>query len=114
MQVSGRAADLATDVLGAAGVGHPSYADGHGRLPGRPPPHRRRQSADVAGTTAPADDTAGEATHPAATTHIAGPADRRRRDRPAARRRHAECAARPGEEPAAVRQQAGAAPEVPA
>jgi hypothetical protein len=63
MQVSGRAADLAADVLGAAGVGHPNYAMGMADYQAG----RRRTGAasgDVAGPSTPADDTAGEAPTP--------------------------------------------------
>jgi hypothetical protein len=60
MQVSGRAADLAADVLGAAGVGHPSYAMGMADYQAG----RGGAAGQHAGTTAPADDTAGEATNP--------------------------------------------------
>ena len=104
MQVSGRAADLAADVLGAAGVGHPSYAMGMADYQAG----RRRTGAageHVAGTTAPADDTAGEApSPPPPPTSPDPPTGGGGTNGPRARRRHAECAARPGEEPAAVRQ----------
>jgi type IV secretion system protein TrbL len=63
MRVSGRAADLAADVLGAAGVGHPSYAMGMADYQAG----RRRSGAagqHIAGTTAPADGPGGEAPTP--------------------------------------------------
>jgi hypothetical protein len=60
MRVSGRAADLAADVLGAAGVGHPSYAM---RMADYQAGRSGAAGQHIAGT-APADDAGGEAPTP--------------------------------------------------